>query len=107
MRAELARRTLTQAQLAEMSGLKPTYLGDRLRDTVALDLNDIEAIARAFGLSPLELMERAERATASLPRPAAAGEGPLVTSEGSFTAAQSPEDDRMLRRTRARRSSER
>lgn len=102
----LARDNITRAELAEASGLKPTYLGDRLRDKTGFNIDDLAAIARVFNMTLIALMEQAE-AAAEQTRSRKEGEGPLVTGEGSFTAEQSAEDDEMLReRARQRRRSE-
>ncbi|MGY4103469.1 helix-turn-helix domain-containing protein [Nocardia sp. R16R-3T] len=102
---------MSQRQLAAASGLTPTYLGDRLRNEVALDIDDIDAIATALELDPLELMERAKevvrkakatptaRATPDQPR------GPLVTPTGGYIGPQSGADDEMLRRAHHRQPS--
>ncbi len=94
--------------LAEAADLKPTYLGDRLRDEQPLNLNDIEALAGVFGMTPLDLMERAvATGKAGAVPPSPDPRGPLLTSTGSFTAPQSADDDEMLRRAHAPRSTER
>lgn len=97
---------MSQRQLAAAAGLTPTYLGDRLRNEVALDIDDIDAIATALEVDPLELMERAKevvrkakRTTPDEPR------GQLVTPAGGYTGQQSEDDDEMLRRAHHRQRS--
>jgi transcriptional regulator with XRE-family HTH domain len=61
IRAELARRRMTQSALAEKIGRSPMYVWRRLSDqSTALDIADLEAIAKALEL-PVEhlLGERA------------------------------------------------
>ncbi|MBF6298281.1 helix-turn-helix transcriptional regulator [Nocardia amamiensis] len=93
--------------LADAADLKPTYLGDRLRDDQTLNLNDVEALAGVFGMTPLDLMKRAVVTGKAAAQPPQEPRGPLLTSTGSFTGPQSAEDDEMLRRAHAPRSTER
>ncbi|MGW4718326.1 helix-turn-helix domain-containing protein [Nocardia sp. NPDC004260] len=108
VRALQGEHRLKLKDLAEAADLKPTYLGDRLRDDQPLNLNDIEALAAVFGMTPLDLMQRAvATGKAAAAQPPQEPRGPLRADTGSYTAPQSAEDDEMLRRTRAQRSTER
>jgi transcriptional regulator with XRE-family HTH domain len=108
VRGLMGEHRLKLKDLAEAADLKATYLGDRLRDVLPLNLNDIEALAGVFDMTPLELMERAvATGKAAAAQPPQEPRGPLLTSAGSYTAPQSAEDDEMLRRARAQRSTER
>lgn len=101
---------ISQRQLAAAAGLTPTYLSDRLRDKTALDVDDLAAIAPVLGVDPLELMQRA-RAKVLARRgepapPEGEARGPLLQSEGSYTAPITDEHAEELRRSRAHRSSQ-
>ena len=54
-------------ELAERVGMSPTSLSKRLAGAPAIDMNEVEALAVALGLSPFDLMDlaRAERAEPS------------------------------------------
>lgn len=63
VRAELARRRWSQAELAQRLGVDQMWLSRRLRGTKPLSLSEFEAIARALEITPTELLERAVRLT--------------------------------------------
>lgn len=61
IRAERARQRLTQAQVIKKSGLpRSTYVRLEAGDRV-IDVQQLDKIARAFGIPMNELVERAER----------------------------------------------
>lgn len=62
VRAELARRRWSQADLAQRLGTDQMWLSRRLRGTKPLSLTEFEAIARALEITPTELLGRAVRA---------------------------------------------
>ncbi|WP_280442256.1 helix-turn-helix domain-containing protein [Nocardia brasiliensis] len=107
IRAELARRGATVKDLAAASGLKPTYLGSRIRGEAPLNLNDIEAIAAALGLSFAALSQRGVDAAAkAVDEPVevtadAEPVGPLVTSRGTRTGRSSEARVRELKQRAA------
>lgn len=49
VRAALARRRITAKQLANSTGLSPTYVNKRLRDEAPFTLNDVEVICAKLG----------------------------------------------------------
>lgn len=59
VRVALARRRLSVKQLAEKSGLSPSYLGKRLRDESPLNSNDVEAICEALEVDPMHFIRTA------------------------------------------------
>lgn len=59
IRAELARRQWTQAELAQRVGKSKNYLNTRLRDHAPLTVNDIEEIGAALGIAPGALLKNA------------------------------------------------
>lgn len=56
VRAELARRSITQAQLAEHLGLGNASMSGRINGAIALDVNELDKIARFLGLTPADLL---------------------------------------------------
>ncbi|PPJ31868.1 hypothetical protein C5E45_32785 [Nocardia nova] len=99
--AELRRRRLDQKDLAEMSDIKTSYLSTRMRGELPLDLNDVDAICVALGLSRLELFERAEALMKSRGGDSAYSE--RITGRGSVTGPASDEKVAQLKQaTRAR-----
>ncbi|QIS00967.1 helix-turn-helix domain-containing protein [Nocardia brasiliensis] len=104
IRAEMGRQNgLTLKDLAAASGLKPTYLGSRIRGESPLNLNDIEAVAAALGLSFAALIQRGvEAAAKAIDEPADAEPvGPLVTSRGTRTGRSSAARVRELKQRAA------
>lgn len=61
IRAAMARRRLSNAQLADLSSLSRSYIGKRLRDETPFTLNDIEAICGALGEDMPAFLEGAFR----------------------------------------------
>lgn len=56
IRAELARKSFTQEQLATHLGVSRSSLNQRLGGRTALDLDEIEKIAKALGIEPARLL---------------------------------------------------
>jgi len=54
-------RGLSVNALAKAAGLPQTTLARRLSNHASLDVDDLEGIARALGLTPHELLEFAEQ----------------------------------------------
>lgn len=61
VRAEMARHqpTVTGIQLAGMIGISQNYLAKRLRDETPPDLDDLDAISNALGITFDDLVARA------------------------------------------------
>lgn len=59
IRAELARRQWSQAELASKMGVDQMWLSRRLRAVKPLTLTEFEAIAEALEMTPAELMAAA------------------------------------------------
>ena len=57
VRAELARRNLTRAELAEMLGVQDMWLARRLKDQVPLSIDDLVRIARALDVPLATLID--------------------------------------------------
>lgn len=79
VRALLARKMMTGAELALAIGKSPMYVSRRVRGEVAFDLDDMERIAHVLGVSIFDL----------LPKPAATGRQGTSPNEGSSRAARS------------------
>lgn len=58
-RAALARRSMTQAQLAEATGKSRPYWQKRLSGAVSMTLDDVATIASATGTPVSDLLPRA------------------------------------------------
>lgn len=56
IRAEVARRGLTQAALAEVIGVSQSQLSKRLRGVIPFDVNEVAAIANALDVPITELV---------------------------------------------------
>lgn len=52
----LARRRMSAAELARRAGMKQPYLSRRMTGEIAFDLDDIEAIAAALGVTVQDLI---------------------------------------------------
>ena len=65
MRAEMARRRITQTVVAEALGLSQTQVSARLRGRVPFDVNEITTIARLLDVDVPTLLDGAERAGAA------------------------------------------
>lgn len=63
IRAEMARREMTQSQLAELTGINRMSLSRRLTagGALAFDTDDLVRIARALNMPLLDLLTRAIR----------------------------------------------
>lgn len=59
--AELARRRMTRAVLAERIGISADTLSDRLSGKYPWRFNELVAIADVFGTTTADLLARAER----------------------------------------------
>lgn len=59
----MAARGVSQMQLAATMGLSQTAVSKRLRGVTPFDVNDLEAIAHAFGVRPMALLDDGGRAT--------------------------------------------
>lgn len=62
VRAERERRGLSQEAFALLAGVHRTYVGGVERGERNISLRNIVAFARALGITPSKLIERAERA---------------------------------------------
>lgn len=62
VRAQLARRQITGASLANAIGKSEMYVSRRLRGDIAFDLVDVEQVARFLGIAIVDLLPAAERA---------------------------------------------
>jgi hypothetical protein len=58
VRALLARRMMTGADLAAAIGRSPMYVSRRVRGEVAFDLDDMERLAGVFGVEVADLLPR-------------------------------------------------
>lgn len=58
IRIELARRRISQAQLARSMGVPAQWMWRRLSEEVALDLNDLASICHVLDLNPVEMVKR-------------------------------------------------
>lgn len=56
VRAHMARRRVTQVQLAEILGIKQVSVSERLRGKTPFRLEEIGVIAEAFGIHPAALL---------------------------------------------------
>lgn len=56
IRGLMGRRNISRVKLAEQLGQSRTYIGRRLSGETAFDLDDLEAIARVFGVPVAALM---------------------------------------------------
>jgi transcriptional regulator with XRE-family HTH domain len=64
VRALLARRMMTGADLAAAIGKSPMYVSRRVRGEVAFDLDDMERLAGVFGVDVNDLLPRTTKAGA-------------------------------------------
>ena len=60
VRAELARRGLTQRELADKLGLTQTAISSRLRGIVAFDVDELAVVAETLGVRIESLMTGVE-----------------------------------------------
>lgn len=56
VRAEVARRGLTQAALADVIGVSQSQLSKRLRGVIPFDVNELAAIAKALDVPIADLL---------------------------------------------------
>lgn len=56
VRAQMARRRMTQVQLAELLGIKQVSVSERLRGKTPFRLNELGVIAEALGIHPATLL---------------------------------------------------
>lgn len=68
VKAQLARRRMEVDELAERTGKSRNYLYVRLRDQLPFNLNDLELIAQALGISGFTILEEASRNADALAR---------------------------------------
>jgi DNA-binding Xre family transcriptional regulator len=68
LRALLARRRVSASELSRRLGWKQSYMARRIDGRVALDLDDLQAIAHALEVSVMDLLPSSvNRATVSAP----------------------------------------
>lgn len=92
IRAEMARQGVTVVELAEKTGLKRPYLSLRLNGHKGLLVDHLVRIGAVLGVSPAELMRRADRTS-----PALAGEMPAPpTAVGGGSSASPSSVERLL-----------
>lgn len=63
----LARRRVSAAQLARMTGMKQSTLARRMTGEIAFDLDDLELIANALGVSVADLLPGSVRGGVEAP----------------------------------------
>lgn len=63
IRALLARRRISAAELARRTGLKQSTLARRMTGETAFDLDDLELIAEVLGVQVTDLLPRSEGAS--------------------------------------------
>ncbi len=56
VRAEMARRRVTQTALADVLGMTQTALSRRISGAIPFDVNELHAIAEHLGLPPAALL---------------------------------------------------
>lgn len=61
LRAQLARRRISASELARRIGWKQPYMARRIDGRVALDMDDLELIARALGVAVAQLLPASAR----------------------------------------------
>lgn len=71
IRVLLARRLMSQRELADELGMSLQALNYRLTGTQELGVNEVAAIAKVLGVEPLDLMPSEPAATDVVPEPAA------------------------------------
>jgi transcriptional regulator with XRE-family HTH domain len=60
VRALMARRRITGAEMARRLDVSQMWISYRLNGRQPIDLNDLEKIARVLGVQPLDLLRSAE-----------------------------------------------
>ena len=97
IRAEMARQGVTVVELAEKTGLKRPYLSLRLNGHKGLLVDHLVRIGAVLGVSPAELMRRADRTS-----PALADEMPAPpTAVGGGSPASPSSVERLLEHEQA------
>jgi transcriptional regulator with XRE-family HTH domain len=61
VRAWIARRKLNVPRVAALTGMSPAYLYRRVNGETALDMNDLEVLARALQVSVISLLPAQEQ----------------------------------------------
>jgi transcriptional regulator with XRE-family HTH domain len=69
IRAEMGRQQLSGRKLAERMGRSPNWVSLKTSGASGLGVDDLEAVAKALGLLPDELIRRARTARAGLSEP--------------------------------------
>lgn len=57
IRAEMARRRLTQTSLAEALGSTQSVISRRLNGTAPWDIDELAAVAEVFNMDPADLLD--------------------------------------------------
>lgn len=57
LRAHLARRRISNRRLARMLGTTPAWIDRRVNGTTAVSTDDLELIAQALGMTPMDLIQ--------------------------------------------------
>ena len=58
VRAEIARRGMSQATLAQVIGVSQSQFSKRLRGVIAFDINELSAIAKALDIPLADLLPK-------------------------------------------------
>jgi transcriptional regulator with XRE-family HTH domain len=61
LRVEMARADVTIGELAQRLGESPVWVARRMRGRVPITLADLDRIATALGVSPVDFVTTAER----------------------------------------------
>ena len=59
IRAQMAKRRLSNRDLAKITGRGPTYVNARINDESEWVLGDIEALCKEWGMTPVQLIRMA------------------------------------------------
>jgi transcriptional regulator with XRE-family HTH domain len=102
VRALLARKLMTGADLATAIGRSPMYVSRRVRGEVAFDIDDMQRIAEALGVPLLQLLPEAVRRGQSRDSGTASAGGDLNAS--SSKTIRSALDRPVRRRSTDRRA---
>lgn len=97
LRAEIARRRVSQVSIAETVGMHPNVLGRKIRGDVAFSAGELGGIASVLDLTGAEIMRRAEAAlneagSLSTPGPLA----PKAGADSSSTTGRRPSVQELL-----------
>lgn len=66
LRAEAARRSLLNKQLASLTGIPPSTVGKVLNADTVVDVDQLARLGEVFDVEPSELVRRAEEAAAKV-----------------------------------------